>query len=231
LLYAYGGHGISLDPSYVGSLPAWLERGGVYAEAVVRGGGEFGEEWHRQATGAKKQHSVDDFVAASEELLRRGWTRPDRLGIIGSSSGGLLIASAATHRPDLYRYAIVEAALTDMARYSQKGLGNRWTSEYGDPTKEDELKALLQYSPYHHVRSGAAYPSALVLFPEGDERVDPMHSRKLVAALQANDAKGPVLLDVERNMGHNVPDERTIIVELKADMYAFALWQSRAEAR
>jgi prolyl oligopeptidase len=229
LLYGYGAHGTSLAPTYMPTLPAWLERGGVYAVAVVRGGGEFGEEWHLAATKKNKQKTFDDFIAAAEELVRTGWAKPERLGVIGSSAGGLLVAAVVTQRPELFRFGIAEAGLLDMVRYSMKGIGGRWVGEYGDPSKDDEFRYLLKYSPYHRVKAGVKYPAMLLLYPEADDRVDPMHTKKFAAAMQNASIGGPILLEVEKSMGHNVPDQQAIIVELKADIYAFALSQVAGE--
>ena len=229
-LTGYGAHGISMRARYVPSTYAWLERGGVFARAIIRGGGEYGEEWHRQGMLTHKQNSIDDFIAAAEELVRRGWTRPERLVIGGTSMGGLLVAATVTQRPDLFGAAITEAPLTDLVRYPLSGAGKAWLNELGDPEKSDEFAALWGYSPYHHVRSGGGYPATLVMTSDSDDRVDPMHARKFVAALQNAAPRGPVLLTVEKNQGHNTPDTVLSFVNALSDMFAFGLAQMGGRA-
>jgi prolyl oligopeptidase len=224
VLYGYGGFGISLTPAYSASVLAWVEAGGVWAVAGLRGGSEEGEAWHRAGMRERKQAVFDDFHAAAERLVADGWTDPDRLGISGGSNGGLLVGVALTQRPQAYRAVVCSAPLLDMVRYERSGLGATWHDEYGSAAVAEELGWLLSYSPYHHVHEGTAYPAVLFTVFESDTRVDPMHARKMCAALQAataaDPATHPVLLRVEREVGHGARAvSRT--VDLSADQLAF----------
>lgn len=203
LLTGYGGFGVSSLPRYSGEITPWVEAGGVVAVACVRGGGEQGEQWHRAGTGPGKRRAVDDFIAAAEWLVGNGWSATDRLAATGSSNGGLLITAAMVLRPDLFRAVAVTAPLTDMVRYERSGLGPLWRREYGTVDDPAQFRALLGYSPYHNVREKVAYPAVLLIAPETDTRVDPLHSRKLCAALQhATNGDRPVLLHTLPDTGH-----------------------------
>jgi len=224
VLYGYGGFGIALTPAYSASVLAWVEAGGVWVVAGLRGGGEEGEAWHRAGIREHKQAVFDDFHAAAEQLVADGWTTTDRLGISGGSNGGLLVGAALTQRPQAYRAVVCSAPLLDMVRYERSGLGATWHDEYGSAAVAEELGWLLSYSPYHHVREDTSYPALLFTVFEGDTRVDPMHARKMSAALQgatsADPATHPVLLRVEREVGHGARAvSRT--VDLAADQLAF----------
>ncbi|WP_448629794.1 prolyl oligopeptidase family serine peptidase [Cellulomonas soli] len=173
VLYGYGGFQISLDPAYSATTLAWVEAGGVYVVANLRGGGEEGEQWHRDGMRGVKQHVFDDFHAVAEHLVAAGWTSPDRLACWGGSNGGLLVGAALTQRPDLFAAVVCSAPLLDMVRYQRFGLGVTWTEEYGDADDPQELGWLLGYSPYHRVVDGTAYPATLFTVFEGDTRVDP----------------------------------------------------------
>ncbi|MGW3951841.1 prolyl oligopeptidase family serine peptidase [Streptomyces sp. NPDC004752] len=221
LLTGYGGFGVSMGPGYQPDAVAWVEAGGVYAVAQVRGGGEQGARWHRAGTGAAKQNSIDDFNAAAEWLITHGWTTPEQLGAVGSSNGGLLVGAALVQRPELYRAVVCSAPVLDMLRYDRSGLGHLWRAEYGRVNDPTEAQWLLDYSPYHHVREGTAYPAVLFAAFEGDTRVDPAHARKMCAALQHASSSGrPVLLRYERGSGHG---KRTMsqAAALGADTLAF----------
>jgi prolyl oligopeptidase len=227
ILYGYGGFGIPMTPGFsVGAL-AWVEAGGVYAVACLRGGGEEGEDWHRAGMGPHKQRVFDDFHAAAEWLCDHDLTTPAMLGISGGSNGGLLVGAALTQRPDLYRSVVCSAALLDMARFEQHGLGRFWSGEYGTAADPDDLKNLLTYSPYHRVRRGLAYPAVLFTVFDSDTRVDPLHARKMTAALQAatsaDPATHPVLIRVEREVGHGARAVSRSI-RLSADTLAFHAW-------
>ncbi|KOG37048.1 prolyl oligopeptidase family serine peptidase [Streptomyces resistomycificus] len=203
ILFGYGGFGASMVPEYDPSVLAWVEAGGVYAVAGLRGGGEEGEEWHRAGMRENKQRVFDDFHAAAEALIDGGWTTSAQLGIHGGSNGGLLVGAALTQRPELYRAVVCEAPLLDMVRYELFGQGRLWSAEYGSAQFPEELGWLLDYSPYHHVREGTAYPAVLFTVSENDARVDPMHARKMCAALQrATSSEAPVLLRSESDVGH-----------------------------
>ncbi len=225
VLYGYGGFGVPLTPGYSAGLLAWVEAGGVYAIANLRGGSEEGEQWHRGGMREHKQNVFDDFHAAAERLVSDGWTAHDRLAISGGSNGGLLVGAAVTQRPELYAAVVCSAPLLDMVRYEKFGLGATWSDEYGSAADPDELAWLLSYSPYHHVREGVDYPATLFTVFDGDTRVDPLHARKMCAALQhATSGERPVLLRRERDVGHGARAmSRTIA--LTADTLAFsAAW-------
>jgi prolyl oligopeptidase len=206
VLYGYGGFQVSLTPGFSPGVMAWVEAGGVYAVANLRGGLEEGEEWHRAGMLAHKQNVFDDFHAAARWLLDHGVCEPGGLGISGGSNGGLLVGAAVTQRPDLYTAAVCSAPLLDMVRYERFGLGRTWNEEYGTADDPDQLAVLLSYSPYHRVKAGTAYPAVLFTVFDQDTRVDPLHARKLCAALQwatgSDPAERPVLLRRERDVGH-----------------------------
>ncbi|MFF2149307.1 prolyl oligopeptidase family protein [Kitasatospora sp. NPDC058190] len=221
ILFGYGGFGSSMVPAYDPSVLAWVEAGGVHAVAHLRGGGEEGEDWHRAGMREHKQQVFDDFHAAAQALIDGGWTTPAQLGIHGGSNGGLLVGAALTQRPGRYRAVVCEAPLLDMVRYERFGLGRLWVAEYGSADDPEELGWLLGYSPYHHVREGEAYPAVLFTVSENDARVDPMHARKMCAALQhATSASAPVLLRSESEVGHK-GRSMTRVAALAADTLAF----------
>ena len=222
-LTGYGGFQISMTPAFASSIFPWLERGGVYAVPNLRGGGEFGEEWHRAGMLHAKQNVFDDFFAAAEYLVREGYTRPDKLVAYGGSNGGLLMGAAIAQRPDLFRVVLCDVPLLDMVRFPKFGLGEHWVEEYGSPDVEADFRALLAYSPYHHIAQGTKYPSVLMLSADSDDRVDPMHARKFAAELQARSSGGPVLVRIERNAGHGGADMLRAWVDKMADLHAFAL--------
>jgi prolyl oligopeptidase len=206
LLTGYGGFGIHPDPAYSSTALAWVGSGGVYALVSLRGGGEEGDDWHRAGHRGRKQNVFDDFHAAAQALIGAGTTTPDRLAILGGSNGGLLVGAALTQRPDLYRSAVCSAPLLDMVRYEQFSLGRTWNDEYGTADDAEELGWLLSYSPSHHVHDGTAYPAVLFTVFDADSRVDPLHARKMCAALQHATARDPlhrpVLLRRETDVGH-----------------------------
>jgi prolyl oligopeptidase len=224
LLYGYGGFQVALTPTFNPGIFPWLERGGLYVMANLRGGSEYGESWHEQGMMLKKQNVFDDFIAVAEHLIRQGYTRPERLAIQGGSNGGLLVGAAVTQRPDLFRAAVCAVPLLDMVRYHLYGSGKTWISEYGSAEDPEQFKALLAYSPYHRVKAGVRYPSVLMLSADSDDRVDPMHARKFTAALQAASKGGPVLLRLEKNAGHGGADMVKSQVEKATDTFSF-LWK------
>jgi prolyl oligopeptidase len=203
ILYGYGGFDISQTPGYSANILAWVEAGGVYAVAGLRGGSEEGEEWHRAGMLDRKQNVFDDFHAAAEYLIAEGITSRSRLAIWGGSNGGLLVGAAITQRPDLFAAAVCSAPLLDMVRYERFKIGETWNVEYGSAAKPEELGWLLGYSPYHQVRDGVDYPAVLFTVFANDTRVDPVHGYKMCAALQhATAADRPVLLRAEGQVGH-----------------------------
>jgi len=221
ILYGYGGFNIALTPSYSATIGAWVEQGGVYAIAGLRGGSEEGEAWHRAGMREHKQNVFDDFAAAAEHLIQAGYTRPDRLAISGGSNGGLLVGATLTQRPELFRAVVCSAPLLDMIRYERFGLGVTWNDEYGRADDPVEFGWLYAYSPYHHVVKGTDYPAVLFTVFESDSRVDPLHARKLCAALQwATDSGRPILLRAEREVGHGARSVARM-VDLQADVLAF----------
>ncbi|MER5421586.1 prolyl oligopeptidase family serine peptidase [Streptosporangium roseum] len=221
ILYGYGGFGISMTPGYSASILSWVEAGGAYAIAQLRGGGEQGEEWHRAGMLANKQNVYDDLHAAAEHLIATGVTTTSQLAISGGSNGGLLVGAALTQRPDLYAAVVCSAPLLDMVRYELFGLGATWNVEYGSAEKPDEFAWLYAYSPYHRVREGVSYPATLFTVFQSDTRVHPLHAWKMCAALQhAQSSDRPILLRNETEVGHGA---RAVskTVELAADQLTF----------
>src|SRR6476661_7531070 len=221
VLYGYGGFNVALTPAYTAQALAWVAAGGVWAVANLRGGSEHGEEWHRAGMRERKQNVFDDFAAAGAHLVAQGWTTPAQLAVMGGSNGGLLVGATLTQRPDLAAAVVCSAPLLDMVRYELFGLGRTWNDEYGTAEDPRELAWLLGYSPYHGVREGTAYPAVLFTTFESDTRVDPLHARKLAAALQhATSAAAPIVLRREVSVGHGARAvSRT--VGLAADQLAF----------
>ncbi len=221
LLYGYGGFGVSVTPKLDTALIAWLEEGGVLAVANLRGGGEFGEAWHRAATREKKQTSFDDFIAAAEWLESNGYTSRPKLGIYGRSGGGLLVGAVAMERPDLFGAVAPLAGVLDMARFPLFGQGAGWEGDFGSPENPDELKAILAYSPLHNVRRGV-YPATYIVTADHDARVAPLHSYKFAAALQAaQTGPAPILLRVETTSGHGGGTTASSHVDQSAELLAF----------
>lgn len=221
VLTGYGGFGASMTPGFTPQAVPWVRAGGVYAVACVRGGGEEGEEWHRAGRREHKHNTFDDFDAAADHLLHDGWAAPGRLGVLGSSNGGLLAAAALTRRPETYAAVVCAAPLLDMVRYELSGMGASWRDEYGSAADPDEFAQLLSYSPYHQVREGAPYPPVLLAVFDGDTRVDPAHARKMCAALQwAGKGHAPVVLRTERDVGHGARASSRS-ARLYADVMAF----------
>ncbi len=222
VLYGYGGFGVSVPPAYNSVARIWAERGGVWAQANLRGGGEYGEAWHRAGTGARKQNVFDDFVAAAQSLVDTGVTRPAQLGIMGGSNGGLLVGAASTQRPDLFGAVVCRVPLLDMVRYHRFGVAPFWIDEYGSSEDATQFRTLLAYSPYHQIREGTLYPPLLMMAADHDDRVDPLHARKYVAAMQAA-SPHRALLRVERNAGHGGPASLSQTIDATAHMLAFLL--------
>lgn len=221
ILYGYGGFGISMTPGYSASILTWVEAGGSYAIAQLRGGGEQGEEWHRAGMLANKQNVYDDLHAAAEHLIATGVTTASRLAVSGGSNGGLLVGAALTQRPELYAAVACSAPLLDMIRYELFGLGATWNVEYGSASRPEEFAWLRAYSPYHHVREGVSYPATLFTVFQSDTRVHPLHAWKMCAALQhAQGCDRPILLRNESEVGHGARAvSRT--VDLAADQLTF----------
>jgi prolyl oligopeptidase len=224
LLYGYGGFGIPILPEFSAAHIAWLELGGVYAIANIRGGGEYGEVWHRQANRDHKQVVFDDFIAAAEWLIAEHYTSTGRLAIEGESNGGLLVGACVTQRPDLFGAAIAGVGVMDMLRFDRFGQGAGWTGEYGSPGAPADFPALFAYSPLHHVRAGTAYPATLIVTGDHDTRVMPMHSFKFAAAMQAaQSGPAPILLYIEKSSGHGGGPTVSQAIEQRADIDAFLM--------
>ncbi|HEX7419170.1 MAG TPA: prolyl oligopeptidase family serine peptidase [Thermoanaerobaculia bacterium] len=221
LLYGYGGFNISERPRFSPSRVVWMEMGGVYATANLRGGGEYGEEWHRAGTKLHKQNVFDDFIAAAEYLIKNKYTRPQKLAITGASNGGLLVGAALTQRPDLFGAALPAVGVMDMLRFQRFTAGRFWTDDYGSSDNADEFRALYAYSPYHNLKR-ANYPATLVTTADHDDRVVPGHSFKFAAALQEDQTgAAPVLIRIETRAGHGSGKPITKQIDEVADQYAF----------
>lgn len=223
LLYGYGGFEISLTPGFSVSRAVWLEMGGVFAQPNLRGGGEYGREWHEAGIKTKKQNVFDDFVAAAEWLIARGYTSPDKLAIQGGSNGGLLVGASMTQRPELFAAALPEVGVMDMLRFHHFTIGWGWKSDYGSSEDAGEFKALLAYSPLHNLKPGTRYPATLVMTADHDDRVVPAHSFKFAATLQHCQAKDdpPVLIRIETSAGHGAGTALNKVIEETADKWAF----------
>jgi prolyl oligopeptidase len=230
LIYGYGGFGVSETPSFSSGIYCWLEAGGGFALVNLRGGGEFGEQWHQDGMLLKKQNVFDDCIAAAEYLISQGYTKPERLAVRGGSNGGLLAGAVLTQRPDLFRAVVCEAPLLDMIRFDQFGSGKTWVPEYGSPQDPDQFKALYAYSPYHHVKAGTPYPSVLFCTPQNDDRVAPLHALKMAAALQAaTSSPHPILLRVETQSGHGGGDQVSKTIEYGTDIWGFLIHELGAQ--
>jgi prolyl oligopeptidase len=228
LLYGYGGFNISLTPGFSAAIVPWIERGGVYAVPNLRGGGEYGEAWHQDGMGAKKQNVFDDFIAAAEHLIRQKYTKPAKLAISGRSNGGLLVGAAMTQRPELFTAVICGVPLLDMLRYHLVGIGKAWIPEYGSPAVKEEFETLRRYSPYHRVKEKTKYPALLLTSVDSDDRVDPMHARKFHAAIEHASASGePNLLRIEMKAGHGGADMRKAFLEQTFDELSFLLAETK----
>lgn len=234
LLTGYGGFNISMSPTFNRSAYLWLEHGGIYAVANLRGGSEFGEDWHRAGMLDKKQNVFDDFIAAAEFLISDKYTDKDHLAISGGSNGGLLMGTMITQRPDLFRAVVCAVPLLDMLRYQNFQIAKLWIPEYGSADDAKQFDWLYAYSPYHHVKEGIEYPSILFMTADTDTRVDPMHAKKMAALLQAEAKNGqsqdrPILLRIETKAGHGAGKPVTKQIEESTDMYSFLFWQLGVE--
>jgi prolyl oligopeptidase len=226
VLNAYGGFNVSLTPGFTRNYYLFLEKGGVVAVANLRGGGEFGESWHQSGMLDKKQNVFDDCAAAAEWLIKSKLTSASKLAIWGGSNGGLLVGAMVTQRPDLFRAALCDVPLLDMVRYHKFLIAKLWIPEYGSADDPAQFKTLYAYSPYHHVKDGAAYPAMLITAAESDTRVDPMHARKFAARLQAaSSGANPVLLRIETKAGHGAGKPRSKTLDELVDAWSFLFWQ------
>jgi len=227
LLTGYGGFAVGMSPHFLGENP-YFKRGFVYAIACLRGGNEFGEEWHRQGMRDKKQNVFDDFISAAEYLIQKGYTNPEKLAISGGSNGGLLVGAAMTQRPDLFRAVYCGVPLLDMIRYHKFGVAHLWIPEYGNPDNPEDFKYLYDYSPYHRIDRNLdkVFPAVFFHTAEFDGRVHPMHAMKMAAKMQNMvKTKGPVLLYVEPQAGHSAGKPRKKAIEDSTLSTIFILWQ------
>ena len=230
LLTAYGGFNVSLTPSFSRTAYLWMEHGGVYAVANLRGGAEFGEDWHRAGMLDKKQNVFDDMIAAAEHLIAEKYTDKDHLAIQGGSNGGLLMGAMITQHPDLFRVVVCQVPLLDMLRYQNFQIAKLWIPEYGSADNPEQFKWIYAYSPYHHVKAGVEYPAILFMTADSDSRVDPMHAKKMTALMQDEAKNGssktrPILLRIETKAGHGAGKPVTKQIEESTDVYSFLFWQ------
>jgi prolyl oligopeptidase len=222
LLFGYGGFDISMTPGFAVANLVWLEMGGVYVLANLRGGGEYGEEWHQAGMKLKKQNVFDDFIAAAEWLVANKYTRRDKLAISGGSNGGLLVGACMTQRPELFGACLPAVGVMDMLRFNKFTIGWAWMSDYGSPENADEFKALYAYSPLHHIKPGTKYPATLITTADHDDRVVPAHSFKFAATLQtAQTGDKPALIRIETRAGHGAGKPTTKLIDEAADKWAF----------
>lgn len=221
-LYAYGGFNISLTPGYSPVTMTWLDMGGVYASPNLRGGGEYGEEWHQAGMKLKKQNVFDDFIAAAEYLIAENYTSPPKLAIAGGSNGGLLVGACMVQRPELFGACLPAVGVMDMLRFHKFTIGWAWQAEYGSPDEVEEFKALKAYSPYHNLEDGTTYPATMVTTSDHDDRVVPSHSFKFAAALQAaNKGPEPMLIRIETKSGHGAGTPTSKRIEQATDKFTF----------
>jgi prolyl oligopeptidase len=230
LLTAYGGFNVSLTPTFSRTAYLWMEHGGIYAVANLRGGAEFGEDWHRAGMLEKKQNVFDDMIAAAEHLIAEKYTDKNHLAIQGGSNGGLLMGAMITQRPDLFRAVICQVPLLDMIHYQDFQIAKLWIPEYGTSENAEQFKWLYAYSPYHHVKLGTEYPAILFMTADTDTRVDPMHAKKMAAEMQSEAKNGtsrarPILLRIETKAGHGAGKPVTKQIEEFTDVYSFLFWQ------
>ncbi|GCL34535.1 prolyl endopeptidase [Planktothrix agardhii CCAP 1459/11A] len=222
ILYGYGGFNISLTPSFSISRLVWLEMGGVYAIANLRGGGEYGENWHQAGTKLKKQNVFDDFISAAEWLIEKRYTSAEKLAIMGGSNGGLLVGACMIQRPDLFAAVLPAVGVLDMLRFHKFTIGWAWCSDYGSPENPEEFQALYAYSPLHNLKPGTAYPATLITTGDHDDRVVPAHSFKFASALQEHHiGENPVLIRIETKAGHGAGKPTDKVIEEIADQFAF----------
>lgn len=222
LLYGYGGFNISLTPSFSVTRMFWLEKGGVFAMANLRGGGEYGEQWHKAGTKLQKQNVFDDFIAAAEFLVENKYTQPSKLAIQGGSNGGLLVGAVTNQRPELFQVALPAVGVMDMLRFHLFTIGRAWSADYGLSENKEEFQALVKYSPVHNISSEKKYPAVLVTTADHDDRVVPAHSFKYISTLQEKyKGSNPVMIRIETKAGHGAGKPTSKQIEEAADLFSF----------
>jgi prolyl oligopeptidase len=222
-LFGYGGFNIAIPVMFKVPILVWMEMGGVYAQVQLRGGGEYGERWHQAGMKENKQNVFDDFISAAEWLINEGYTKRESLAIAGRSNGGLLIGAVMTQRPDLFGVCMPTVGVMDMLRFHKFTIGWAWVSDYGSPDNPEEFKTLLNYSPYHNIKSGTHYPPTIITTGDHDDRVFPAHSYKFAAALQAAQAStAPILIRIDTKAGHGVGKPTQKLIQEFSDLWAFA---------
>jgi prolyl oligopeptidase len=227
LLYGYGGFNISLTPSFSAARMAFLENGGVYVMANLRGGGEYGEDWHLAGTKLKKQNVFDDFIAAAEYLISKKYTSSEKLAIQGGSNGGLLIGAVTNQRPDLFKVALPQVGVMDMLRFNKFTIGWAWAGDFGTSEDNEEMfKYLYAYSPYHNIKKGTAYPAILATTADHDDRVVPAHTFKYMARMQEynSENKLPLLVRIDTKAGHGAGKPTAKVIEEYTDVWAFVFY-------
>src|SRR5258708_2482467 len=229
VLSGYGGFNIGRTPSFNrNAMLLLLEHGGIYDDAQLRGGSEFGEQWHRDGMLDKKQNTFNDFIAAAEYLIAQKYTDKDHLAIQGGSNGGLLMGAVLTQRPDLFRAVVCQVPLLDMLRYQKFQIAKLWIPEYGSAEDPKQFEWIYAYSPYHHVKPGTVYPAILFMTADSDTRVDPLHAKKMTALMQAQAGNGsnrPILLRLDSKAGHGIGKPIGKVVEEDTDFWSFVFWQ------
>ena len=224
LLYGYGGFNIPMTPGFSISNAFFMEQGGVYVQVNLRGGSEYGEDWHKAGMLEKKQNVFDDFIGAAETLIKEKYTNKDKIAIRGGSNGGLLVGAAMTQRPDLFKVAIPQVGVMDMLRYHKFTIGYAWAVEYGSSDKKEDFDYLYKYSPVHNLKSGINYPATIVTTADHDDRVVPAHSFKFAAALQAVQAgANPTLIRIESKAGHGAGKPTSKQIEEATDIWSFTM--------
>jgi prolyl oligopeptidase len=225
MLRGYGGFNSPVTPAFTPQGAVWLEMGGILADPALRGGGEYGSEWHRTGTKARKQNVFDDFIAAAEFLIAKKYTNAKKIAISGASNGGLLVAACLLQRPDLFGVALPAVGVLDMLRFHKFTIGWAWVSDYGSPDNPEDFKYLLAYSPLHNVKKGVQYPATLITTADHDDRVVPAHSFKFASALQAaQEGNAPILVRVQTKAGHGAGKPLSMSLDESADLYAFTAY-------